>query len=129
MENSIEINEEEKSIQKMKEGVDSCDEHEEHKHEMKGPSMFNNNDISKMLNPDMIKKIQNSPKFMEMIKKQEEENKIKSMSFREKLRARLRQKQKNRMSTRNKEAQSEENEKSTKNKRTKKVKKPPVITD
>jgi hypothetical protein len=129
MESSIEINEEENSRQKMKEGIDSCDEHEdqEHKHEMKGPSLFNNNDFSKNfnLNPDMIEKIQKNPKFMEMMKKQEEENKIKNMEPREKLRARLLQKQNNRMSIRTKEAlQDTENE--TKQKRTKKTKKPPI---
>ena len=121
-----------------KEGVDSCeescDEYEEQdsRREMKGPSVFNNtniNDMSNMLNPDMIKKIQSNPKFIEMIKQQEEENKIKNMEPREKLRARLRQKRNNRMSARTKEVKGEETENVTKHKKTRKQKKPPVIAD
>ena len=129
MKNSFE---ETKIINEEKEGMDSseetCDEREEDsRREMTGPSLFNNtNDISKMLNPDMIKKIQKNPKFMEMIKKQEEENKIQNMNPRDKLRARLQQKRNNRMSVRIKESQSEDN--TIKQKKTRKPKKPPIAT-
>ena len=107
-------------------GEGTCDEQENNvRHEMKGPSLFNNDDISKMLNPEMMKKMQKNPKFLEMMKTQEEENKIKNMDPREKLRARLRQKRNNRMSARTKEAQVQSEEDSpTKEKRKKKIKKP-----
>lgn len=111
-----------------KEGVDSCDEIEKNEppHEIKDPLNSNiNKEVSKMFNPEIMKKLQNNPKFIEMMKKQEEENKIQNMDPREKLRARLRQKRNKRMSARTKEAEAEANaQEETPVKQTRKPKKP-----
>ena len=75
------------------------------KYEMKGPTLFDQSNLSTHMNidPDMVNKLQQNPAFLKMIKQQEEEQKYKNMSPKEKLRTRLKQKQMNRMTEKVKE--------------------------
>ena len=74
-------------------------------YEMSGPSLLNRQDVQQpQIDPEMIAKLQQNPEFVRMMKEQEAKNMYEKMTPREKLRARLKQKQMGRMNNKMKEA-------------------------
>ena len=76
---------------------------------MKGPSLFNKPEVQQpQFDPQMIAQLQQNPAFMKMMKEQEAKMKYEQMTPREKLRAKLKQKQHGRMNGKVKEAMESE---------------------
>lgn len=96
-----EMNEEENyecTVEDISEGTINSEQYE-----MKGPSLFNEPDQQPQFDPEMIAKIKQNPQFMKMMKEQEAKMKYEQMTPREKLRAKLKQKQYGRMNGKVKE--------------------------